>query len=449
MEAKMFKKCLAVTVILLFIGMSITPFLSCISVSSAVYVKSQNSEQKKWTLMMYDDADFLGFDCLDAFTEEAFSGENLNVLVLQDPYDSNRSTLWYIDENHMKNALEVYEETNMGNYTTLRDFINYSKTNFPAERYILLVYDHGMGWEGCCTDHNYPGQNGSSVDYLTMKEMKQGLMEAGGIDCICFTAPCSMGSLESAYELKECVDIYIGSEESSGYICWMGAIEPLCTILNTQSDISIMSLGEQIINLVKNNFKSFDYIELSRMYGGIRLLNRMKFILSLQMFTMSAIRTDKLHNVSVSIDKFAVSLTDNLNKNYFKIKIAQTLTDSFPHNLYSRIIFKSYQILMKVQFIMNRKSSLLCDIYDFADKCSILFKSNKDIYDNSQEVKQSISEAVIGNTHGFLHQRAYGLTIFFPSKLITEYSYNAYMESELDFTKYTHWDEFLESYLLN
>ena len=33
-----------------------------------------------------------------------------------------------------------------------------------------------------------------------------------------------MGAVESVYELREVVDVYIGSEELSGFIVWLGVI---------------------------------------------------------------------------------------------------------------------------------------------------------------------------------------------------------------------------------
>ena len=94
------------------------------------------NENMKWTWMFYDDADFLGYDPLDDFAYEAFSSENINVIVLQDPYDGP-ANIWYIDEDHNKNLLMDVGEVDMGDGKTLRDFINYSKNNFPSDRYLL------------------------------------------------------------------------------------------------------------------------------------------------------------------------------------------------------------------------------------------------------------------------------------------------------------------------
>ena len=40
----------------------------------------------------------------------------------------------------------------MGDYQTLSYFINYGKQNYPADRYLLWIYNHGGGWKGACMD---------------------------------------------------------------------------------------------------------------------------------------------------------------------------------------------------------------------------------------------------------------------------------------------------------
>jgi hypothetical protein len=42
-------------------------------------------------------------------------------------------------------------ETNMGDGRTLADFIAWSRANFPARRYALIISDHGQGWRGILT----------------------------------------------------------------------------------------------------------------------------------------------------------------------------------------------------------------------------------------------------------------------------------------------------------
>ena len=51
--------------------------------------------------------------------------------MLQDTYDGT-AKIWYIDRYHHRKLMKEMGEINMGDYKTLRDFINYCKQNFPA-----------------------------------------------------------------------------------------------------------------------------------------------------------------------------------------------------------------------------------------------------------------------------------------------------------------------------
>ena len=204
------------------------------------YATTADSTGKNWTWMFYDDEDFNNaFEPLEDFAEEAYSGENLDVIVLEDT-NYGPAKIWYINENHEHVLLEEWEEVDMSDSQTLQDFLEYGKTNYPATRYLLSMYGHGNAWKGACIDDTNGG------GWLTMNDMQQALTNTNGVDIICFTAPCGMGALESAYELRDCVDVYIGSEASSGYGHWRGTITGICDMLNNNPDLSIIELGEHM-----------------------------------------------------------------------------------------------------------------------------------------------------------------------------------------------------------
>jgi hypothetical protein len=391
------RKTVGIFIILILV---ITPLLSCSLATSSI-----QSSSKKWTWIFYNDADFEGYDPTDDFAKEAYSSENLNIIILQDN-NTSPAFLWYVDENHNKKLLEEMGEVNMGDYITLKNLVNYSKQNFPAERYFLSVYNHGMGWMGACIDD-------TNNDWLTMKEFQMALEETGGVDIICFTAPCLMGAIESTYELRNCADVYIGSEEVSGFIYWFDVIGDVCDLLNEKSSLSNIEIGQELISLIDENL---DSSEIKKNYKAWETI------------TMSAIDLKAMYNVSNNIDKLAKDLIYKINEKCFirfRIKIIHYLTQSF-----SKVLDMEW-------------SSNTIDVYDFAKKCSIFFNFDKIIKSDAEKLMQSIDEAVIANINGIKYPFAYGLTIYFPLfKIIYDPIY-----SDLDFANYTYWDEFLESYL--
>jgi len=406
MEKKLYRKYLAIGVIILFVGASVVPICNTYMDAELNYQINQQDAKdnsyaatadiptmltgKNWTWLFYDDADFYNaYDPLEDFAKEAYSGENLDVIVLQDT-NYGPAKIWYINENHEHNLLAEWGEVDMGDSQTLQDFLEYGKTNYPATRYILSMYDHGGGWAGACFDVTDNG-------WLTMNDMQQALTNTNGVDIICFTAPCLMGALESAYELRDCVDVYIGSEANSGYgYWWYGTIAGICNMLNNNPDLSNIGIGGQIIQLITNNTPWPDSI------------------------TMSAIRTDKIEELANSLDTIAHDFINNFNKSFGNVWSAYSNVQSFG-------------------------SGYCIDAYDFAEEC-LLVETNQSICQHLENVMNHVSEVVIAECHGNEYPDANGLTIYFPDP--SNYSYNsiyAYADPDykLDFSQNTFWDEFL------
>jgi hypothetical protein len=47
------------------------------------------------------------------------------------------------------------EESNMGDPRTLASFVNWARTDFPAERYMLVIWSHGDGWRRPISEDSY------------------------------------------------------------------------------------------------------------------------------------------------------------------------------------------------------------------------------------------------------------------------------------------------------
>ena len=112
-------------------------------------------------------------------------------------------------------------ESNMGSKPmtepdTLTEFIQYGKKNFPANRYDLILWDHGGGSiTGYGYDQNY-SKNGS----MSLSKLDQALTKGGiKFDFIGFDA-CLMATAENAMMLSEHADYMIASEEVEPGIGW-------------------------------------------------------------------------------------------------------------------------------------------------------------------------------------------------------------------------------------
>ena len=408
----MLSKALVFAVIVLFIGAGVVPSIASTERYNIEAVTGNNAnDTKKWTFMFYDAADFPGYDplvttgCGLTFAEAAYSGENVDVIVLQDVYEGP-ATMWYIDESHRPEKLEDMGEVNMANGNTLKNFITYCKNGYTSERYILAMYGHGAGMWGAIFDATCPGLFGR----IGMDEMQNALTEAGGVDLLCFTAPCLMGAIECVYELRDCVDVYVGSEEFSGYTFWHDPMALLFETLHGNSDISNIDLGEKIIEWIEEDAKT------NIKWGSL--------------LSMSAIRTDKIEDLATSIDELSIYLNENFNDTTNNIRKARRKTKEV-----GRPILHWFEYRQRI------------DLIDFIQKYNEI-ESDPIISQHLQNITEAFNEAVIKECHRFWHRKTNGLSIYFPMTT-RSYGYSSTYHNVgygLDFPQDTHWDEFLLKY---
>ena len=101
---------------------------------------------------------------------------------------------------------------------SLEDFIKWAKKNYPADRYILVLWDHGGGFSsGFGVDELNRRQDEST---MLVSEMAQAIKNSNTkFDIIGFDA-CLMQTLETALAFEPFADYYIASEESEGGYGW-------------------------------------------------------------------------------------------------------------------------------------------------------------------------------------------------------------------------------------
>ncbi len=115
------------------------------------------------------------------------------------------------------------EDRNMGDAETLRDFLKWGYAFAPAERYGLILWDHGAGpLLGVCFDERHPDAEGAE-DGLSMKELERALGEspfAGEkLEWIGFDA-CLMCTLEVADLVSPYARYMIASQETESEEGW-------------------------------------------------------------------------------------------------------------------------------------------------------------------------------------------------------------------------------------
>jgi hypothetical protein len=141
----------------------------------------------------------------------------------------DRLQRWTWDENGFT-LVDEEELASMAKYTTLSDFIQWGARNYPAEKYMLTLWDHGGGSAtGLIADELHD-------DALMSLEGLSRALKNGGVHFdLLMTDTCLMASLETAQAIASYVDYLSASEEvlpglGSNYEEWLQCLydEPEC-----------------------------------------------------------------------------------------------------------------------------------------------------------------------------------------------------------------------------
>ncbi|MCR5791151.1 MAG: hypothetical protein K6G83_14815 [Lachnospiraceae bacterium] len=144
----------------------------------------------------------------------------------------------------------------MGDPDTLRDFIVWGSEVYPADKYMLIFWDHGGGSVfGVCIDELHNG------DTLTLAEIKEAVSGADvPLEAVGFDA-CLMASLETAEALQGYGHYMIASQEVEPGTGW--SYDNFLSYLSQNPDTDGLALGKQIADSYMNKCKEYETDELA------------------------------------------------------------------------------------------------------------------------------------------------------------------------------------------
>ena len=206
----------------------------------------------EWTVMVYLDGDNnLDPDAVSDLAEMQMVGstDKVNVIVLVDRY-SEPAYLYKITlggvsmlDGLIVNGTDVNgQEISMADVRVLDAFVDYSKAEFPANHYILDLWDHGNAFGYACWDDHASPEWQTDAAALSLSDVIGSLQDSGGVDILTYDG-CTIGMVEIAYQLALVqknlgvnVNYLVASEEyipNSGY-----AYDNLLAEMNSMEDIS-------------------------------------------------------------------------------------------------------------------------------------------------------------------------------------------------------------------
>ncbi|WP_084613232.1 clostripain-related cysteine peptidase [Planktothrix rubescens] len=181
----------------------------------------------KWTVMVYMAADnYLSEEGLIDINEmEAVDlPDNVNVVVQYDGLENGdtkrgaiqRDSNTSVVSSNLTAVDEANPELNSGDPQTLTNFIKWGQENYSADKYAVVVWDHGRGLSGVAWDET------SGYANLSVKEVSQAIKDAGlgsQLELVGFDAGL-MGVTEQAYELKDATKVVVASQETEPAQGW-------------------------------------------------------------------------------------------------------------------------------------------------------------------------------------------------------------------------------------
>lgn len=232
----------------------------------------QKDRQREWTLVVYMDGD----NNLEPFVlkdldemERAMPEKGVEIIALVDRAEgfSDEDGNWkdtrifrvHPDRQHgiKSEVLSTPGEQNLGDPSVLRAFLSSALKTFPANRYALILWNHGSGWAGHVTDNTAPGTP-QNFDKLTLPELRTAIIGAlqnvglKKIDLVGFDM-CLMAQIETAYELENLADVMVGSEAIEPNDGW--PYEAVIPIFSNPA-ISTKQVAKRIVAAYHDHYRS-------------------------------------------------------------------------------------------------------------------------------------------------------------------------------------------------
>ncbi len=399
--------------------------------------KIQCNGKAKWTVMVYMAGDNnLDGAALRDIEEMARIGstKDVNVLVQLDRLEDKKTRRFLITKGggYNRDCVESFGETNTGDPKILEDFLAWSIERYPAERYFLILWNHGSGWweearsraavmktsddryrhsgsrvslfrhktdppthsthRSICYDDT---SGGDALDNSELKNVLANACTAIGkkVDILGMDA-CLMTMVEVAWQLRDSVEILVGSEIEEPNDGWPYA--EILQFLTAKPKSKTHVVAKEVIK---------EYVASYRDQG--------------ETVTQSAINTAATEDIIRALIPLAAELLSDLDKNRKLIKWAWDHAPKFYDDNY-------------------------LDLYAFARKLR-----SKDRSQISVKADALIAALKTGITKSILCQGKLGkevagtkgISIYFPADYINP----AYRR--LDFAIDAQWAVFLERYL--
>jgi len=397
--------------------------------------------QPKWTFMVYLAGDNNLSDAAERDLEEMAavgSTAGVNIVAELDCIDEHRnSKRYYVKQGELQEVADL-GETDSGDPNNLLKYIAWTKENYPADRYALVLWNHGGGWDKSSIDtisqevgtkgygraegaERSSSQLGRAFFRTTVKtimgletaaeraicsddgsghsvdtvELGKVLVEAKKllgqkIDLMGMDA-CLMSNLEVAYQARDYVNYIVASEENEPFDGW-----PYTAVLQklvADPDISAADLGAHIVDAYIQSYAHTD-----------------------ETVTQAAMDLSQAGELAGALDELADALLAHMPASRDEAWAAarQPAANFWHHTLW--------------------------DITHFCERLEAI-STDGAVKAATQKVRQAVGSFVVAEGHrGKKVERCGGVTIYLPP-----FDFSRFY-AELDYAAHHRWDELLAAY---
>ncbi len=430
---------------------------------------STNVSGQKWLIMLYQDADdkILEQDIMMDLNEveKVGSTDQVQIVSQTDRYDGgysgdgNWSTArrYFIERDNdllrlTSPVLDDLGEVNMADGNTLVDFVSWAVDQYPADKYVLILSDHGLGWPGGWSDSSVRAKDSANVPIASaigdniflmeldkalnsiVKETGIGKFEMIGLDA------CLMSDLEVLTALEPYAHYAVASQETEPGIGW--AYTSFLENLVTNPGIDGSELGRLIVDsyvsedqrLLDDRARA-DFLgqssPMSSIFGGGVVMSAAQIREQLERdITLTAVDLSQVPDLNQQVNQLAYELQGE-QQNF--VARARNYAQSYT-SVWGSEVPPSY-----------------IDLGNFA-QLLINENSNQAVINAADRVIQAINNSVVVEKHGRRKPGSTGISIYFPNSAL----YGNKIAGAASYTKVANrfsqisvWDDFLAFHYTN
>jgi len=413
----------------------------------------QADNETEWLVMLYQNADdeVLEGDIFTDLNEAELVGstDDVTIVAQLDRYEAGfdgdgdwtTAKRFFVTQDDDLSALASEEiedlgEVDSGAPETLVDFAIWAMTNYPAQKYALILSDHGAGWVGGWND-DAPDEGSS----LTINEIDQALatiLAETGVEQFEFVGfdACLMSQMEALVGVAPYARYAVASQEVEPAIGWAYAkflgdlADAPAQNGETLAKNIVASYIDEDIRIQDDDARS-EYV--AEVYGIEEEVSPEELAEAQgQSVTLTAVDLAKLPALVDALNEFAYALTE---VDPAAVARARTYAQSFE------------------SVFGEEAPSPFLDLGNFA-ALAAEFAESRPLNTALRTLNKAYTAAIVAEKHGTGRPGATGFSIFFPTPEllvavgteVSELSYTAYASR---FAGASLWDDFLVFHYTN